>query len=238
MKKLQKVALAAAIFATIGTAQVKADGLQDQLKDIFGNTNLVQPEKVDEWVEKGKEKYPELKEKTLEKFNQAKDYTVENWPTWKEKASDTFEASKDWLQSYSDTQGRAAVPADGYYFFHAGTNKVIAEAVYIVVDNTTVKKPQVFFATQDGQELSSFEFTDTRSSTYDKFRFIKIASPRKVRSNYVGDRNPLPDNQYYVWAEVGEGDNRVVRAVPVSKETFKTLKKSSAGTEFVPLHNE
>lgn len=212
----------------LGEKVVHADTseLQKQLKDIFGDTNLVQPEQVDGWIEKGKEKSAEIKQKV-----------EQNLPTWKKNAMDSFEESKEWIRSYSDTRGISSVIAEGF-LFKDGYDQEITSPVYLVVENKAVGKPEVYFANQSGEKLGDFTFEDIFNEREATHRFLRIASPRKIRSQILHSFDILKDNAYYVWAELEVDGVKIVRPVPVSKETFKTLKKSAEGTEFKALYQK
>lgn len=207
----------------LGEKVVHADTseLQKQLKDIFGDTSLVQPEQVDGWVEKGKQK-----------ISEGKKYVEENSPAWKERAADTFEESKEWIKACSNTKGVSAVIAEGF-LFKDGYAQVITDPVYLVVENRTV-----YFANQSGEELGYYTFEDIFNEREATHRFLRIASPRKVKSTIFHSFDIFQDNANYVWAELEYEEVRIIRPVPVSKETFKALKKSAEGTEFRALYQK
>lgn len=207
-------------------AHADTSELQKQLKDIFGDTALVQPEQVDGWVEKGKEK-----------ISEGKKYVEENLPAWKKNAKDSFEESKEWIRSYSDTRGISSVIAEGF-LFKDGYGQEITSPVYLVVENKTVSRPEVYFASQSGEKLGNFTFEDIFNEREATHRFLRIASPRKIRSNINHSFDIFKDNAYYVWAELELDGVKIVRPVPVSKETFKALKKSAEGTEFKALYQK
>lgn len=200
--------------------------LRKQLKDIFGDTALVQPEQVDTWVEKGKEKSAEIKQKV-----------EQNLPTWKKNALDSFEESKEWIRSYSGTQGISSVIAEGF-LFKDSYGQEITSPVYLVVENKTIGKPKVYFASQSGEKLGNFTFEDVFNEVSATHRFLRIASPRKVRSQIFHSLDIFQDNAHYVWAELELDGVKIVRPVPVSKETFKMLKKLAEGTEFKALYQK
>lgn len=215
-------------FSLIGEKVAYADTseLRKQLKDIFGDTALVQPEQVDTWVEKGKEKSAEIRQKV-----------EQNLPTWKKNALDSFEESKEWIRSYSGTQGISSVIAEGF-LFKDSYGQEITSPVYLVVENKTISRPEIYFASQSGEKLGNFTFEDVFNEVSATHRFLRIASPRKVRSQIFHSLDIFADNHFYVWAELEADGVKIVRPVPVSKETFKMLKKSAEGTEFKALYQK
>lgn len=207
-------------------AYANTSELRKQLKDIFGDTALVQPEQVDTWVEKGKEKSAEIKQKV-----------EQNLPTWKKNALDSFEESKEWIRSYSGTQGISSVIAEGF-LFKDSYDQEITSPVYLVVENKTVSRPEIYFASQSGEKLGNFTFEDIFNEVSATHRFLRIASPRKIRSRIFHSLDIFADNHFYVWAELEADGVKIIRPVPVSKETFKMLKKSAEGTEFKALYQK
>ncbi|MDO4902280.1 MAG: hypothetical protein Q4A21_01850 [bacterium] len=225
---LKKLALGAIVMLSIGGNVVHAntDELRNQLNDIFKDTPLVQPEQVESWTEKGKEKWSEIRDKAREKF-----------PEWKERAADTFSESKEWIKTYSDAKGISSVPAEGFAFFDQNGDK-ITEQIFVAAENKTVRRPEIYFTRQDGSRLESFTFEDVFDEVNATHRFLRITSPRKIRSRIFHSFDIFKDSAYYVWAELEFEGVKIVRPVPVSKETFKALKKSAEGTEFKALYQK
>lgn len=207
-------------------AHAEENDLQKQLKDIFGDTALVQPEQVDGWIEKGKEK-----------ISDGKKYVEENLPAWKKNAKDSFEESKEWIRSYSDTQGISSVIAEGFKFTDINGTE-ITTPVYLVVEGKKAKKPELYFTGSSGEKLTDITPIDIFNEMQATHRFLRSASPRKVRSRTPHPLEIFKDNAYYVWAELELDGVKIVRPVPVSKETFKMLKKSAEGTEFRALYQK
>lgn len=216
MKKLSILLLS--IFVLSNTSNVAHADWRDDFRGVFEGTTLQETD------EKLKSKVSEIQNSEI----------IENS---KKRAKDAFSKTKEWTSYKWNQYGKHTYPAEGFEFFaDSAMTQKIETPIYFTVQIGAIRN-RLYFSDADGNRLknSSLYWRDVASVS--KYKFQQIAANGKVRTNFVEDSyaQQFPNAYYYVWAELElESDEKILRPVPVLKETFKELKDAPAGTEFQP----